>query len=110
MEVRGQLHHPASFILGEAASGTHCIGGWVGPRAGLDVMEKSLLSLPGIETRHPCHPVLNPVTIPTELFWPLLSYNLSKDSQEMHEISQYSPAEIRSCTSLENLHHRHLSL
>jgi hypothetical protein len=30
--------------------GTHCIGGWVGPRAGLDVCEKSRLhrdSVPG---------------------------------------------------------------
>jgi hypothetical protein len=27
------------FILGERAPGTHCIG-WMGPRAGLDDMEK----------------------------------------------------------------------
>jgi hypothetical protein len=32
--------------------GTHWIGGWVGPRAGLDVMEKrKVLSLPVIETQ-----------------------------------------------------------
>jgi hypothetical protein len=30
MDVSGQLHAP----------GTHCIGGWVGPTAGLDAMEK----------------------------------------------------------------------
>jgi hypothetical protein len=28
------------FTPGERAAGTHWIGGWVGPRAGLDDMEK----------------------------------------------------------------------
>jgi hypothetical protein len=28
------------FTPGERAAGTHCIGGWVGPRAGLDDVEK----------------------------------------------------------------------
>jgi hypothetical protein len=32
MEVSGQLHAPT----GERTPGTHCTGGWVGPRAGLD--------------------------------------------------------------------------
>jgi hypothetical protein len=27
------------FTPEEGAAGTHCIGGWVGPGAGLDVME-----------------------------------------------------------------------
>jgi hypothetical protein len=27
------------FIPGERAPGTHCIGGWVGPRAGLYAVE-----------------------------------------------------------------------
>jgi hypothetical protein len=31
-------------------SGTHCTGGWVGPRAGLDVCEKSR-PLPGFDPR-----------------------------------------------------------
>jgi hypothetical protein len=31
---------PAPFTLGERVPGTHWIGGWVGPRAGLDEMEK----------------------------------------------------------------------
>jgi hypothetical protein len=36
----------------ERAPGTHCIGGWVDPRAGLDDMEKwKLLTLPGLELR-----------------------------------------------------------
>jgi hypothetical protein len=31
--------------------GTHWIGGWVDPRAGLDDVEKELLTLPGFELR-----------------------------------------------------------
>ena len=36
MGVCGQRHAPAALNLGDKP-GTHCIGGWVGPRAGLDV-------------------------------------------------------------------------
>ena len=32
--VGGQRHAPAALPPGK--TGTHCIGGWVGPRAGLD--------------------------------------------------------------------------
>jgi hypothetical protein len=35
MEVSGQLHDPAVL-----PPGTHLIGGWVGPRAGLDVASR----------------------------------------------------------------------
>jgi hypothetical protein len=36
----------------ERATGTHWIGGWVGPRTGLDVVEKrNILPLPGIQPR-----------------------------------------------------------
>jgi hypothetical protein len=43
MVVSGQRHAPAP---GERTPGTHCTGGWVGPRAGLDieVRGKSLAS------------------------------------------------------------------
>jgi hypothetical protein len=30
---------PSRFAFSERALGTHCIGGWVGPRAGLDAVE-----------------------------------------------------------------------
>jgi hypothetical protein len=40
MEVSGQLHTLGAFTPGERASGIHWIGGWVGPRAGLDDVEK----------------------------------------------------------------------
>jgi hypothetical protein len=62
MEGSGQLHH---FTLRETDPSTHCIGGWVGLRSGLDVMEKRKISSPlGIESQ-----LSSPkqVTIPTEL-------------------------------------------
>ena len=40
MRVGGQLHAPAALPPGKRP-GTHCIGGWVGPRAGLDGCGKS---------------------------------------------------------------------
>jgi hypothetical protein len=43
---------PGLFTPGERAPGTHLIGGWVGPRAGLDdVEERKFLTLPGLELR-----------------------------------------------------------
>jgi hypothetical protein len=33
---------PGRFTPEESAPGTHCIGGWVGPRASLDDVEKIL--------------------------------------------------------------------
>jgi hypothetical protein len=37
MRVSGQRHAPAAlYPRGKDPSGTHCTGGWVGPRAGLD--------------------------------------------------------------------------
>jgi hypothetical protein len=49
------VSRPGRFTPGETAPGTHWIGGWVGPRAGLDrVEQRTNLFLP--------------VTIATELF------------------------------------------
>jgi hypothetical protein len=39
MEVSGQLHAPVASAQAKQAPRTHWIGGWVGPRAGLDFME-----------------------------------------------------------------------
>jgi hypothetical protein len=38
--------HPGYMILGEIALGTHWIEGWVGCRAGMDVLEKRKFSCP----------------------------------------------------------------
>jgi hypothetical protein len=37
------------FTPRERASGTHWIGGWIGPRIGLDAVEKNFLPLSGLE-------------------------------------------------------------
>jgi hypothetical protein len=43
---------PGRFTPGERAPGTHWIGGWVDPRAGLDDIEKrNFLTLPELELR-----------------------------------------------------------
>jgi hypothetical protein len=40
---------PGRFSPGEGAPGTHCVGGWVDPRSGLDDVEKrKFLTLPGL--------------------------------------------------------------
>jgi hypothetical protein len=50
--VSGQLHAPTALPPGERAPGTHWIGGWVGPGAGRDDVEKKkFLSLSGLELR-----------------------------------------------------------
>jgi len=38
MEMNGEQHAPAALPLGKR-HGTHCTGGWVGPRAILDGVE-----------------------------------------------------------------------
>jgi hypothetical protein len=43
---------PGRFTPGERAPGTHWIGGWLDPRAGLDDLEKrKFLTLPGLQLR-----------------------------------------------------------
>jgi len=45
MEFSGQLHIPAAFFLLIGPPITHwIIGGWVGPTASLDVLEKRKIS------------------------------------------------------------------
>jgi hypothetical protein len=49
--MSGQLHDPVA-LTPERAPGTHWIGGWVDPNAGLDDLEKrKFLTLPGLELR-----------------------------------------------------------
>jgi hypothetical protein len=46
------VSRPCRFIPRERARGTHWIGGWVGPRAGVDGVEKrKFLTVPGFELR-----------------------------------------------------------
>jgi len=51
MEVIGQLH--ASVALHqEKNAGTHLIGNWVSPRAGVDVLKKRQFSCPCRDSNH----------------------------------------------------------
>jgi len=61
---------------------THCIGGWVGPRAGLDIVEKRKFLGPA-ETRTPDCPSRSLVTILTKLSW-LLVYTLIRETNIEH--------------------------
>jgi hypothetical protein len=67
------------FTPGETASGTHWIGGWVGPGDGLDAVEKRKIPPspppPGIELPTPSSS-LQPVAIPTGL--PPFSINIRR--------------------------------
>jgi hypothetical protein len=51
---------PGRFISRGRSTGTHWIGGWVGPRAGLDVMLEETFPAPAV-TRTPDHPARSPV-------------------------------------------------
>jgi hypothetical protein len=59
MGVSGHRHSPAALYPREKGPFTHCTGGWVGPRAGLDteVRGKVLSPLPGIEPQSLGRPV-----------------------------------------------------
>jgi hypothetical protein len=51
---------PVRFTPGETLPGTHPTGGWVGPRTGLDDVEKrKFLPLPGLELRPLCRSARN---------------------------------------------------
>jgi hypothetical protein len=49
---------PRPFYTRERAPGTNWIGGWMGPRVGLDDDKNKFLTLPGLELQplsHPAH-------------------------------------------------------
>jgi hypothetical protein len=48
------VSRPGRFTPGETAPRTHWIGGWVGPRDGLDDMKRKFLTLPGLKLRPLC--------------------------------------------------------
>jgi hypothetical protein len=51
MEVSGQLHAPVVLPPGKEPPGTHRIGGWMDPRAGLDAVVKRKIMRPGRESK-----------------------------------------------------------
>jgi hypothetical protein len=42
-----QLHAPVALPLGQISPGSHCKGGWMGTRTGLDVMKRKIFRLRG---------------------------------------------------------------
>jgi hypothetical protein len=60
MEVSGQLHAPAALLPRKEPPATHWIGGWVGPRAVLDVVVKRKIPSPHRES-NPRTPIVRPV-------------------------------------------------
>jgi hypothetical protein len=53
------------LYLRERAPGTHWIGGWVGPRAGLNVMVKRKIPSPTTQREsNPRTPIVQPTTTP----------------------------------------------
>jgi hypothetical protein len=87
---------------GELITGTNWIGGWVGPRAGLDTEDRGKILLPllGIE---PPSPVRPPGTILTELLVPKLAPN--------YKLHILSPAKVRKVRySLAELYVRYVYL
>jgi hypothetical protein len=52
--LRGQRHAPAALCPGERTPGTHCTGGWVGLRAGLDTEVRGKLLCPCRGSNHYC--------------------------------------------------------
>jgi hypothetical protein len=52
VEGKWSTSRPGRFTPGERASVTHCIGGWVDLRAGLeDLVNRKFFTLPGFELR-----------------------------------------------------------
>jgi hypothetical protein len=55
------VSRPGSFTSVETAPGTHCLGDWKDPRAGMEAMKKrNSIALPGIETPLLVRPARSP--------------------------------------------------
>jgi hypothetical protein len=52
---------PGRFTTGESASGTHWIGGWVGPRADLEAVEKIKILSPRRQSKPRTQVVINAI-------------------------------------------------
>jgi hypothetical protein len=72
MGVSCQCHVPAALYPGERTPGTHCTGGWGGPRAGLDTESRGdilCLCWGSNQARPVCSPTLRFVRIDIILMW-----------------------------------------
>jgi len=83
--VSGQFQAPA-VVPRERTPGTHCKGGWVGPRAGLDTAVAKRTNVCPYRESKPCHPVRSLVTVLTEL--PQF-HTTSEQSNKIHTITTF---------------------
>jgi hypothetical protein len=94
---------PVRFTPGERIPGIHCIGGWVGPRAGLDDMAKrKFLIIPGLELR-PRSQSLCRLRCPGSSSWHTDNFTRPKymDSlQGRWSLSEYGSLQRKSCKPL----------
>jgi hypothetical protein len=84
--MRGQRHAPAGYYLRERPN-THCTGGWVGPRIGMDRCGKSCPnrdSIPGQSSPWP-------VAIPTELSRPTKVIHIKSRVIDTQEVTCVNP-------------------
>jgi hypothetical protein len=91
--LRGEwsASRPCRFTRWERAPGTHWMGGWVGPRVGLDDVEKrEFLTIPGLELRDPLvvQPVASRYTdyaIPAPYITMVRQLNMICIAQSLHD-------------------------
>jgi hypothetical protein len=95
------VSRPSRFTPGEIALGTHCIGGWVGPRAGLEAVEKRKKNLPPPRIRTPViqYAALSytDLDIPASTVWKKMSwrsfnliiYNISSSVIKLQLVVKY---------------------
>jgi hypothetical protein len=83
---------PQPLYPGERAPGTHCIGSWMGLRAGLDDVEKrKFLTLPGLEHQPPGHPTHSQSLYRWHYPGSLEESCWTKSSNSVHDNIQWNP-------------------
>jgi hypothetical protein len=104
--VSGQLHAPAALLPRKEPPGTHWMGGWVGPRASLDDVEK-IYDPTG--TRTPDPSIVQPVASRTDYANPVppppqkIVHSINKEIRTLQR-TQFSP--LNSKVILNTEYHR----
>jgi hypothetical protein len=93
MEVNGEPHTPDTLSLGKEPNSIHWIGGWVGHRAGTDILEKRWISC-SCWNLNPRLPNCSLVTIVNTLPLLLPIYNIFTPSLCFMTFSFNAPCQI----------------
>jgi hypothetical protein len=93
MAVSGQRHAPAALCPGERTPGTHCTGGSVGPRAGLDTEVTGKIFCP-CRGSNPGRPVRSICNVEGYIIFPsiFISFSTHHIKQKFHVLVKYKPA------------------